>query len=178
MRKSAKIIGIPQEARPAKKFRLHQRCPSGSLGTLRCVRRCPWHDLFPLAKFRQPKNFPVLEENYERINTARLVGRLFGVAAVVLFIAGEVAMRSKSSSTRQYHQHIHTELVSHRNPKNHYPSINGVYRSEDRREDRESIFRRAITGVHCLGRKSLRKRTCDSCAVAQLSSKVIDLVLI
>lgn len=41
------------------------------------------------------------EENYDGSSTLRLAGRVFGVAATVLFIAEEVAMRSKSYSSHQ-----------------------------------------------------------------------------
>lgn len=69
---------------------------------------------FISANSRQLENFVrFYKENYGESTLPVSLAEIFGVAAV-LFIAEEVAMRSKSSSTHQYCKQIHTKLVSHR----------------------------------------------------------------
>lgn len=76
----------------------------------------------PARSYSSPCVSPPNEENHDESRLprrSRLAGRVFGVAATVLFIAEEVVMRSKSSSSHQYHTYKRTGLVSCQFPPIH-----------------------------------------------------------
>lgn len=190
---AAAFFGILQHidwARVARKFkskqRRHQRWPVsfGMRTDASNPVKTPVAQSIP-ANSRHSENFPVFEfrdENYDESTLPCLAGRVFGVAAAVLFIAEEVAMRSKSSSTHQYHEHIHTEnqidiafplIVRVCGSKNAFRKSFAKSTTPRRRDS--SVFDRYIVLIEIL--EPSRKRTRDLASPLDCH-KVIGLVLI